>query len=223
MRTMAPTRILYSAAVYKLRFMNISTADIAEVEQGVKNLMCKTSSVHTSVPDLLKYGTRGGMKWERWPDKVNIERLGDVMMILMNGGKEATLLRAEFDRLQMWVGSKKRAMGLQSGHKCTDADHTNLWSAGLWQWMVHPLHELSLQGRQAGPEYTHIPGDFAIQESGHIEPGDRAHLRTARWRWRIRMASELVACDGNTLLPLWWPNQSIATQDPAQSLDSTTE
>ena len=28
------------------------------------------------------------------------------------------------------------------------------------------------------------------------------------------MASELVACDGNTLLPPWWPNQSIAMQDP---------
>jgi hypothetical protein len=60
-----------------------------------------------SVPDLLKYGTRGGMNRERWPDKVNIERLGGVMMMLMNGGKEETLLRAEFDRLQMWVGSEK--------------------------------------------------------------------------------------------------------------------
>jgi hypothetical protein len=39
------------------------------------------------------------MNWERWRDKVNIERLGDVTMMLMNGGKEATLLRTEFDRL----------------------------------------------------------------------------------------------------------------------------
>jgi hypothetical protein len=28
------------------------------------------------------------------------------------------------------------------------------------------------------------------------------------------MASELMACDGNTLLPQWWPNQRIASQDP---------
>ena len=113
--------------------MNISTEDIDEVETGVKKLMCNTSSVHMSVPDLLKYGTRGGMKWERWRDKVNIERLGDVMMMLMNGGKEATLLRAEFDRLQMWVGAKKRAMRLESGQKCTEANHTDLWAVGLWQ------------------------------------------------------------------------------------------
>jgi hypothetical protein len=126
-----------------------------------------------SVPDLLKYGTRGGIKWERWRDKVNIERLGDVMMMLMNGrGEEATLLRAEFDRLQMWVGSRKRVMRLGSGQRCTTTAHTNLWSVGLWQWMVHPLahHELTLLGRQAGPEYIHRPGDFAIQESCRAEP-----------------------------------------------------
>jgi hypothetical protein len=127
--------------------------------------MCSTSSVHMSVPDLLKYGTRGGMKWERWRDKVNIERLRDVMMMLMNGGKEATLLRAEFDRLQVWVGSRTRAMGLQSGHNCTATNHTNLWSVGLWQWMVHPPHhELSLE--------TEVP--FAkscrVQEVCRVDP-----------------------------------------------------
>jgi hypothetical protein len=151
--------------------------------------MCSTSSVHMSVPDLLKYGTRGGMKWERWRDKVNIERLRDVMMMLMNGGKEATLLRAEFDRLQVWVGSRTRAMRLQSGHNCTATNHTNLWSVGLWQWMVHPPHhELSLQGRQGGPEYTHTwrlryPRIMSGRSKG---PLDR--LCAARWRWRVRMA-----------------------------------
>ncbi len=67
--------VLYSSAAYKLRFINISTEDIDVVETGVKKLMRRTSSVHMSVPDLLKYGTRGGMKWERWRDKVNIERV----------------------------------------------------------------------------------------------------------------------------------------------------
>jgi hypothetical protein len=36
---------------------------------------------------------------------------------------------------------------------------------------------------------------------------DRDQLRTARWRWRVRMVSDLVAMDGKPLLPQpqWWP------------------
>jgi hypothetical protein len=78
------------AKQHKLGSTNISTADIAGVEQGVKKIMCSTSSAHMGVPDLLKYGTRGGMEWERWPDKINIERLGDLMVVLINGGKQGS-------------------------------------------------------------------------------------------------------------------------------------
>jgi hypothetical protein len=89
-----------------------------------------------SVPDALKYGTRGGIKWEPWPDKVNVQRLADAMGMLMNGGK---LMRAEFDRLQKRVGSARRALRLDSSHRCAiDTPHTNLWSVGLWQWMMRP-------------------------------------------------------------------------------------
>jgi hypothetical protein len=79
------------------------------------------------VPDALKYGTRDGMNWEPWPDKVNIQRLTDAMGMLMNGGKDATLMRAEFDRLQVWVGSARRALRLDSSHRCDiDTPHTSL-------------------------------------------------------------------------------------------------
>jgi hypothetical protein len=30
----------------------------------------------------------------------------------------------------------------------------------------------------------------------------------------VRVLSDLVACDGRTLLPKWWPNQVIASADP---------
>jgi hypothetical protein len=176
-----------------------------------------------SVPDLLKYGTRGGMKWERWRDKVNIERLGDTLVMLVSGGKEATLLRAEFDRLQMWVGSARRAKCVWTHCCATNTTHTNLWSVGLWQWMMHPLHELTLSGSTAGPEYTITHGDFALQESSKLEPEGHSRLRDARYRWRVRMASELVACDGCTLLPKWWPKQSIATKDPSQWMASDND
>jgi hypothetical protein len=67
----------------------------------------------------------------------------DAMGMLMNGGKGATLMRAEFDRLQMWVGSARRALRLDSSHRCAiDTPHTNLWSVSLyaiWQWMMYPL------------------------------------------------------------------------------------
>ena len=208
--------VLYNAAAYKLRFMNVPSADIARVESGVKRLLCNTSHVHMSVPDALKYGTRGGMNWEPWPDKVNIQRLTDAMGMLMNGGKDATLMRAEFDRLQMWVGSARRALRLDSSHRCAiDTPHTNLWSVGLWQWMMHPNRELTISGRHAGPEYAHCYGDAALQESNTAAHTDRQCLRRARWRWRVRMLSDLVACDGRTLLPKWWPNQVIASADPS--------
>jgi hypothetical protein len=81
-------------------------------------------------------------------------------------------------------------------------------SVGLWQRMVHPHHELTLQGHQAGPEYTHRPGDFAIQESCRSGgPRQTSHAWRVSW-WHV--------CDGSTLLPQWWPHQNIASQDPEE-------
>jgi hypothetical protein len=37
--------VLYNAAAYKPRFMDVSSADIARVESGVKRLLCNTSHV----------------------------------------------------------------------------------------------------------------------------------------------------------------------------------
>ena len=132
-----PTRyicqaVIFEMAAYKLRFMNVSARDIADVEAGVKALMTRRSGVHSSVPDDLKYGTRGGMAWEPWGDKINIRRLTDLMTIIREDGGVATLMRGELKRLHMWVGSAKHPMTLPTANRCAaEAGHRPLWSMGL--------------------------------------------------------------------------------------------
>jgi hypothetical protein len=81
--------------------------------------------------------------------------------------------------------------------------------------MMNGSRELQLSGRGLG----HTPpasGDRALQESPHIDGvADRDHLRTARWRWRVHMVSDLVAMDGRTLLPQWWP-EPARSREPKQ-------
>jgi hypothetical protein len=82
--------------------------------------------------------------------------------------------------------------------------------------MLHPNRELTISGRHAGPEYAHCYGEAALQESNTAAHTDRQCLRRVRWRWRVRVLSDLVACDGRkALLPKWWPNQVIAPADPS--------
>jgi hypothetical protein len=91
----------------------------------------KLSVCASSVPDDLKYGTRGGMAWEPWGDKINIRRLTDLMTIIREDGGVATLMRGELKRLHMWVGPAKHPMTLPTSNKCAaEADHRPLWSMG---------------------------------------------------------------------------------------------
>ena len=214
-----PTRyicqaVIFEMAAYKLRFMNVSARDIADVEAGVKALMTRRSGVHSSVPDDLKYGTRGGMAWEPWGDKINIRRLTDLMTIIREDGGVATLMRGELKRLHMWVGSAKHPMTLPTANRCAaEAGHRPLWSMGLWQWMMNPNRELTLKGEGIRNKERIRRNDFSIQESKLVRDGDT--LRIARWRWKILMASDILCRDGKTLLPKWWIDQEIHKRDPA--------
>ena len=203
--------VIFESAAYRLRFMNVSAADVAAVEAGVKKLMSTRSGVHNSVPDDLKYGTRGGMAWEPWGDKINIRRLID--LIIREDGNIATLMRSELARLHLWVGSTKHPMTLSSSNKCAKhADHKHLWSMGLWQWMMNPSRELTLKGEGVRNKERVRENDRSIQEAADTAIGDE--VRTARWRWRVHMVSDIVCRDGMTLLPRWWENQEINKRDP---------
>jgi hypothetical protein len=75
-----------------------------------------------SVPDALKYGTRGGMNWEPWPDKVNIQRLTDAMGMLMNGVKKAQNAMPHDQGALMSQDKKEEARGPHGSR-----DERNSW------------------------------------------------------------------------------------------------
>ena len=143
--------VIRARAQYRLIYLNATIAEIDQHQASISRMLCKAAHAPHNLPNLLKYGSRGGMHWDKWSDVVNIERLLIIMKGVNSPGATGQLLLASIDQLQKMIGASVPVMEVPVGHLVTTGiQKCNTWIFNIWQWMTHPNRAVSVVGLPAG-------------------------------------------------------------------------